>query len=125
MLYAPKAYWVATPEELQKVCNGCGAKGNIKVPDKLFGLPITEACNIHDYMFEFGKTHGDFIFANAIFLLNMVMLITENSSWYSKLLRLGSAVQYFTFVMIYGETFFWVNKLRNKRKTITFKGEFK
>lgn len=35
-LYAPNSYWHATAEKRATVCNGCGAKGGIKVPDSFF-----------------------------------------------------------------------------------------
>ncbi len=46
-LYAPKSYWNLTEEEKSKICNGCGAKDGIKVPDTIYGLSIKIACDIH------------------------------------------------------------------------------
>lgn len=46
-LYAPKEYWSASQEELDEVCNGCGSKDGIKVPDTIYGLSIKIACDIH------------------------------------------------------------------------------
>ena len=34
-LYAPVSYWEAAPSEKRKICNGCGAKEGLKVPDTL------------------------------------------------------------------------------------------
>ena len=51
-LYKPESYKRAQASEIDNVCNGCGSKGlgGWLVPDTLYGLSVTEACNIHDWM---------------------------------------------------------------------------
>lgn len=124
-LYAPNSYYNATCEEKRKVCNGCGSKGGIKVPGTFYGLDITPACNIHDWMFEKGTTYGDFLFANAMFLLNLVLLVIEGSNWFMKILRLARATKYFLAVALKGQDAYWKNKTKNEEMHITYKGGFK
>ena len=58
-LYAPVSYWEAAPSEKRKICNGCGTKEGLNVPDTMWGLDISEACKIHDWMYQHGKTLAD------------------------------------------------------------------
>lgn len=124
-LYAPLSYYAATCKEKKKVCNGCGAKGGIKFPDTFYGLDISEACNRHDWMCKYGKTYGDFLFANAMFLLNMVTIIINASNWFMKILRLSRATKYFIAVALKGHDAYWKNKKKNKQMEITYKGSFR
>lgn len=124
-LYAPKTYWNATKKQKDKTCNGCGAKGGIKVPDTFYGLCIKKACDIHDWMYEEGETYADFLFANAIFLLNLCLIVINGSNWFTKFFRLARASKYFLAVAIEGQDAFWANKKRNKKMYITYKGEFR
>ena len=124
-LYAPITYWESTTEDKKSICNGCGAKGGIKVPDTMYGLDITVGCNIHDWMFKYGKTYADMLFANAIFLLNLSIIIINNSSWFTLGLRLLRATKYFVAVAKYGASAYWVDKEENSTMEITFKGEFR
>ena len=125
MLYAPLSYWNATEEQRKAVCNGCGAKGGINVPDTMYGLCVTLACNIHDWMFKEGKTLGDFFFANAIFIMNLAVLIVSQSKWLAPF-RLARATEYFIAVQTLGEDSYWVEgKTKNTDMSISFKGEFR
>lgn len=123
-LYAPNTYFNATKEELEKACNGCGAKGGIKVPDTFYGLDIKEACSIHDWMYKEGKTLADFLFANAMFLLNLVVIVLDGSNLIMRILRLSRAAKYFIAVAVKGQDAFWGDKPRNKSMNITYKGSF-
>lgn len=124
-LYAPLSYWTATQNELKESCNGCGAKKGIKVPDTFYGLSITQACNIHDWMYKEGKTQADKLFADAIFRLNLSIIIDGNSNFLTALLRHGRASTYYTAVAQWGESAFWVDKNKNDEMVITYKGEFR
>ena len=121
-LYAPISYWILTPDEKQEICNGCGAKNGINVPDTMWGLSVTDICDIHDYMFKIGKTYGDFLFANAIFIFNLSVKIIANSNWFMTTLRMVRATEYFIAVMKMGESAYWVDKKKNNNYNITFKG---
>ncbi len=123
-LYAPKTYWEATKEERKAVCNGCGAKGGINVPDTMYGLSITQSCNIHDWMFKEGVTYADMMFANAMFLLNLTIEIIAGSNWATKPMRLMRATKYFLAVIQFGSDAYWVDKEPNDDMSITFSGTF-
>jgi len=75
------------------VCNGCGPagwKGGL-VPDTIWGLDISEACNIHDADYEYGYSilfSGDLkdeyreegrLAADDRFLMNMCLIIRKES----------------------------------------------
>lgn len=125
-LYAPLSYHQASCAAKRKVCNGCGAKGGIKVPDTMYGLDIKEACNIHDWMFKHGKTYADFLFANGIFQVNLTRIIVQQSAnKFMIMLRLRRASKYFNAVAMLGQDAYWKNKRRNAGMHITYKGEFR
>lgn len=124
-LYAPLSYWTATQNELKESCNGCGAKDGIKVPNTMYGLCIKKACEIHDWMYKIGKTLADKLFADAIFRLNLSIIIDAGSNFFTALLRHGRASTYYTAVIEWGESAFWVDKKRNDEMVITYIGEFR
>lgn len=124
-LYAPISYWGATEDERKAVCNGCGAKGGVKVPNTFYGLSIKDSCNIHDWMFKEGTTWADMLFANAIFLLNMTIQIINGSNWATQPLRMMRATKYFLAVVQLGTSAYWVDKEENEEMNITFQGTFK
>jgi len=123
-LYAPTSYWRASVEDKSEVCNGCGAKDGIKVPDTMWGLPIVEACYVHDWMFEEGETLADFYFANAVFIMNIALLIGAGSRWLAPL-RLARATKYFMAVQELGSDAYWDGKNENSKMFITYIGEFR
>lgn len=124
-LYAPKTYWEASEEERKAVCNGCGAKDGVKVPDTMWGLCIVMACHIHDWMFNEGKTLADFYFANAVFIMNLaIIIVCGGSKWFAPL-RLARATKYFIAVQEMGEDAFWVDKEANEIMSITYQGDFR
>lgn len=124
-LYQPNSYYEASLEERKKVCNGCGAKGGIKVPSTFIGLNIKEACNIHDWMFKEGTTKADFIFANVMFLVNLIVIIINGSNIFTRAIRLFFAVNYFLAVALKGDDAFWKDKEKNDLMIITYKGSFR
>ena len=123
-LYIPNSYLMASNEERNRVCNGCGAKDGAKVPDSILFVSILLACKIHDWMFEFGKTMGDYWFANLIFFWNMFVLVVNGSANKAMILiRMPIVIVYFLGVMTrFGISAYWVNKNENDDKTITIKG---
>ncbi|MGE4517315.1 MAG: hypothetical protein AB7D96_10690 [Arcobacteraceae bacterium] len=125
ILYAPLSYWEATPEEKAKVCNGCGAKGGIKVPNTFYGLCIKEACNIHDWMYDKGQTLADKLFADAMFRMNMTSIIDTQSNSLMAILRHSRAAKYYIAVVEWGDNAYWINRVYNEEKHITFTGEFR
>ena len=127
-LYAPNEYWAASKEERETHCNGCGSELDLSgklVPNTMYGLNVRQACCIHDWMYYFGKTYADKLFADAIFLLNLTVMILDKSGWWSKLPRLLRATKYFVAVARYGDKSFFDDKEGNTDMYITFKGTFK
>lgn len=110
-LYAPESYWNATSIERSSVCNGCGTagwKGKL-VPNTMWGLDIRKACDIHDWMYHFGKTEEDRYEADKAFLSNLVRIINANGGILAGLRRYR-AVTYYNAVHRFGGPAFWDNK---------------
>lgn len=124
-LYAPISYWEAPETIKNKICNGCGAKDGLKVPDTMWGLDISEACKIHDWMYQHGETLADKIFADAMFRLNLSMIIDKYSNPAVAYLRHSRASKYYLAVVKFGNDAYWTGKQINERMNITFKGEFR
>ena len=125
-LYAPKEYWEASKEEREDNCNGCGSELGLSrlIPESILGLKIKPVCCKHDWMYVFGKTLGDKLFADAMFIYNLTVLILRGSKWLV-IPRLLIASNYYIGVVVAGNDSFFVNKERNKDSNITFKGEFR
>jgi len=123
-LYAPLEYWKLTPGQKKDICNGCGAKDGISVPNTIYFLCVREACQIHDYMYHVGVTKADKLFADAMFRQNLTILISKNSNWFTSILRQGRASKYYIAVSQWGESAYWENKQYNNNLEITYKGFF-
>jgi len=110
-LAAPPGYWQLTPSEKEAICNGCGAKSALVdfVPDTIWGLDISGACNIHDYCWHIAEpTRGSFHAANLLFLLNMMRLINRQTKWpWMRWLRRKRALRYYQAVEELGVTIFF------------------
>lgn len=116
-LFAPQSYINASPEVLKAVLNGCGTAGwkGWIVPDTLYFLSITPACNIHDWMYTAGSTKEDKEEADRVFLNNMIRLIEEaGGPWLLKKLRRNRAYVYYESVSHFGGPAFWDGKNSNK-----------
>jgi len=115
-LAAPPGYWRLTPEEKEKICNGCGAKSALVdfVPDTIWGLDISEACNIHDYCWHVAEpTWQAFHDANRLFLDNMLRLINRLTRWsWMRWLRRKRALKYYQAVEEFGRHIFWSGRPR-------------
>lgn len=111
-LYKPHSYVKASCAQRKKICNGCGAT-NAKfdfVPDSIYGLKITQACNIHDWMYHEGKTIADKAEADRVFLNNLLRLIEAGSRRLLKPFRRRRALKYYEAVIAYGGPAYWSNK---------------
>lgn len=93
-LKAPKDFWKMlenNPEKLDEIENGCGPRwmigktdvGALIVPDTMWGLSVTKAGIIHDFMYHFGKSSKDKEIADQLFLKNLYTIIDDerNSKW--------------------------------------------
>lgn len=113
-LYAPAEYWTASPEKKKEVCNGCGPFGKFDfVPDNILSLDISEACDIHDWMYTFGATIEDKAEADRVFLNNILRLIEGDTSRLGRWLkpfRRRRALLYYEMVTAFGGPAYWKDK---------------
>jgi hypothetical protein len=109
----------ATAEILRKKeVNGCGPGGwkFDLVPDSMYGLNVLDACDIHDWMYLFGKTIEDKDRADRSFLNNLTRLVVERTAknWFGqkilKPLRLRRVKTYYEMVSHFGGPAFWKGK---------------
>lgn len=96
------------------IANGCGTagwKGGL-VPDKIYGLSVQEACEIHDVDYHWGETIDHKYEADRTFLNNMIRLIQakKRAWWWTTRLRLRMARKYYWAVKYFGGPAFWENK---------------
>lgn len=112
-LFAPASFKSAPMSQLETICNGCGA-ANAKfdfVPDTVYGLSIAAACNIHDFMYNEGRSIEDKEEADRVMLNNMLRLIKRANVWYSpSALRRRRALKYYEAVDAFGGPAFWAGK---------------
>lgn len=111
ILSAPAEYAGLSKDEKTEICNGCGAKGGIPVPNSFLGLDISEACNIHDYMYYIGETWQDKKFADNEFLKNLLTIIHDVEYWDSfDPIREAEAFAYVTVVRQWGDDAYVADK---------------
>jgi len=110
-LFAPAKYWVLTDERKRGICNGCGPKGILGwfIPNTMWLLNVRDACDIHDFMYEVGKTQADKEEADRVFLNNLNRLINAGS-WCLRIPRRRRALTYYHFVHHHGGSHFWDGK---------------
>ena len=112
-LFAPKTYWAASDAARAEVCNGCGPGriGGDLVPDTLWGLRVTRACDIHDWMYRMGETIEDKNEADRTFLNNMLRLVDGRTKYGClRWLRARRAYVYYQAVRAFGGPAFWSGK---------------
>jgi len=128
LLYAPAGYWEMPQEVREARKTACGAGdgiGDAVVPEKIWGLNVTEACRIHDYMYEVGRTIEDKEEADRVLLNNILRLIdaAEGASKFPLLARLLAALRryramtYYNAVRDFGGPAFWETK--NSQETLS------
>lgn len=114
-LKCPQSYLDASLAERAAICNGCGsaqAKFDL-IPDTIYGLCITWACWIHDWMYHHGQTIQDKEVADEVFLSNLVRLIERDTCWWRKLLKpfmRRRALKYYEAVVLFGLDAFMAGK---------------
>lgn len=101
-LRAPRSYWHAPLSKRRANCNGCGTEGwkGALVPDTIWGLPISAACDIHDWQYAEGDHAADKDLADVTFFLNLLALIRRAADasvagWVLKLVRQRRAFTYY------------------------------
>ena len=86
-----------TKAEKKAICNGCSFS-----PDRIWGLRITEACNIHDYDCKQANTKKKRDRIDARFYKNICILIDNRGGWrWLKRLRYNRAMLYYKAVSLY------------------------
>lgn len=109
-LLMPFAFRVAPPAVRARICNGAGPAGwGWIVPDTIWGLSITIAADIHDWMYTLGQTEADRRQADLVFLHNMITLINaKQTSGILRAMRELRAIGYYLAVS-------WLGRLAFKR----------
>lgn len=113
-LKAPDSYTYATEDTRARVCNGAGPEGlGWLVPDTLYGLKITDAADVHDWMYSLGLSLQDKHDADFLFLVNMIRIINKETTKTTGIgcilrwLRALRAVTYFEAVQSFGHHAFF------------------
>lgn len=112
-LLAPLEYWAVPPEDMHLHVSGrCGPGkgiGDKLVPDSIFGLSVTKACEIHDFMYAFGEKTKEYKeAADRVFLSNMMTLIDLGTEWgIVKWFRKRRAFKYYEAVSMFGGAAFY------------------
>lgn len=111
-LFAPPSYWKLPYEERKRRRCGPG-RGVLEwlVPETIYGVSVTSACSIHDFMYSIGSTIEDKNEADRVFLNNMIRLIESHDGlFFMQRLRLKRAFLYYEAVSHFGGPAFWKNK---------------
>lgn len=108
-LYAPPGYNKLTAEQKANIVNGCGSQAMWFKVNHMWGLNVSEACNIHDYMYRIGETLEDKKVADRVFLNNMNRIIEAKGGFF-KSLRYIRAKEYYLAVKYFGGPAFWAGK---------------
>ena len=113
-LYAPESYWATPKKVLNKIAHGCGPGRGWKewiVPENVWGLPITLACKIHDFMYYEGACIEDKNIADRAFLNNMLRIVEDKTRYgWLKFLRRRRVRKYYLAVKHFGGPAFWKGK---------------
>lgn len=118
-LIAPQSYLDADPEVIAVLVNGCGPGGwkVDLVPDELLGLDISEACNIHDFMYTIGTCEADKKEADETFRKNLYTLIDQSTGFIESIIkydRMLKADAYYEAVHLFGNSAFWTGKNKSE-----------
>ena len=111
----PCSYMLASEAQKKAVCNGCGSKGMdkkwVNLLDHLCGVDLLPACNIHDWMYQYGVSEEDKVYADEVFHGNMNKIV-DAGSWFLKYPRRLIVDEYWLAVKAFGDSAFWANKLK-------------
>jgi hypothetical protein len=115
-LDAPPEFWsdlINAPERIKECCNGVGSQvgwlGKLTyhlIPNTIWGLSITEASDIHDWMYVYPKsfaTKQDALnwkhMADNLLLDNIITIIERDTYWtLLKIIRRQRAMAYYSAV---------------------------
>jgi hypothetical protein len=91
------------PEQIKKICNGCGGKGGwIKAPSFFFKA----SCNHHDYNYWLGHKEEDRAKADRQFYEAMKEDCTDQK-WYNRWWAYSVAFSYYSAVRLFGKKYFY------------------
>ncbi len=101
-LYTSKSFRSATPTQRAAVSNGCGPQSQLGgiVPDRLLGLSVSCACDVHDWDYHEGLPRE---VADRNFYANMKIIIKEKGGLLMRP-RLVLAWWYFRAVRRFGQS---------------------
>ena len=110
----------ANEDQIKSVVNGCGTGGwkSRLVPDTMYGLFIGEACDIHDWDYEYGETNEEKERADRAFRNNLLRLVDARTDrgWIGQHIILPMRRRrcqiYFEVVYHFGGPAFWDGKAR-------------
>lgn len=107
-LEAPVSYWTASSEKRARNCNGCGTEGwmGALVPDTIYCLSISRACDIHDWMYCLGEKLDDKATADVVFQKNLIALVRQSASrsWAGWVLKIPREYRCFTYYVAVSES---------------------
>ena len=106
-LIIPESFRRAAGHEIETNTNGCGPSGwlDLVVPDEFFGVDVSFACQVHDWMYYTGRSWDDKIRADIAFLHNLLTIALEDYyeiSDYKRVQRMRRCYTYFRAVERYG-----------------------
>lgn len=112
-IFAPEQYWRIPKDVREREYEGCGPGkiGDYFVPDSIFGVSITPACRVHDFMYSVGETIADKEEADRVFLNNMIRIVSDKSSnRFTRCIMLRIVKKYYQGVKYFGGPSFWDGK---------------
>ena len=99
-----------TPEQKDKICNGCGGKGGfINPPEFLFHA----SCNHHDYLYFIGGSELDRTKADNVFYKYMKLDVAREMNKYKRVYCSIWAYTYYKAVRLFGYKYFNYKRVNN------------
>lgn len=96
-----------TLDEFPTFCGAGRGLGDAVVPERMWGLPISAACYIHDFAWTLANSENEMRQGNVMFLQSMMAIILARSRFPLRQLRCYRAVTYFNAVETLGRECFW------------------
>lgn len=108
-LAAPQSFWLAGPEQINSLVNGCGPGGfgDRLIPDTVWFLSVKAACKIHDWMFLVYNCETGFELSNQVFMDNMARINQTTKQAWLRFLRARRIKKYHQAVCDFGRLFYY------------------